>query len=78
MKCFIVVMLLQRKSLIPNLFYQVNNEYLEKRFKLFFLKVIYVNNVLNEQESIRTKANRPLPDRNPNTYNLILEWSYDG
>ena len=27
----------------------------------------------NKQESIRTKANRPLRDRNPNIYNLILK-----
>ena len=26
-----------------------------------------------QQESIRMRANRPLRDRNPNTYNLILE-----
>ena len=26
-----------------------------------------------EQESIRSKANYPLRDRNPNTYNSILE-----
>ena len=33
------------------------------------------NNTLADagQESIQTKANRPLRDRNPNTYNLILK-----
>ena len=31
----------------------------------------------NKQEGIRTKANRPLRDRDPNVYNLILKRPQD-
>ena len=34
---------------------------------------LMLNVLFIKQESIRTKGNRPLRDRNPNTYNLILE-----